>query len=377
MIVKNIEKFSTPRDIAEYAREADMLNMAENYSMQTCHSNLTDLLHKYIIPYANESSSKFGLLELRKAISLKTKSFYDYSYDPVEEITVTHGVKPCIFAIMLAMLKEGDEVVIFEPAHKSYEAAINITGARVVYVELKGPEFNFDWEDVQKLVNSKTRMMIINNPHFPTGSTLSELDILRLQKIINGTNILILSDESFEHLVFDKEMHQSVTLYPKLRERSIIVSSFNEVYNVNNWHIGYCMASAKIMASIRKVISLLAEGVGLPYQMALVDYLNTQNNFKSLSSLYQEKRELLLDGLEESGIKFIPTKSSYYQLIERSEKSDETDFEFAQFLMKELGLAAVPLSYYYHQKTKSKFVRLNFSLPDEDLIRANKLLKTI
>ncbi len=377
MIIKNIEKFSSPREIAEFARESDMLNMAENYSMQSCHPDLTDLLHKYVQPYANQSSSKFGLLELREAISKKTKKFYDYGYDAKEEITITHGIKPCIFAIMLAMLKEGDEVIIFEPAHKSYDAAINITGARVVYVELKGPEFKFDWEDVQKVVNPKTRMMIINNPHFPTGSTLSELDVLRLQKIINGTNILILSDESFEHIVYDKEMHQSVTLYPKLRERSIIVSSFNEVYSVNNWHIAYCMASAKIMKSIRRVVSLLAEGVGLPYQMALVDFLEMKNDFKNLSDFYQSKRDILLDGLDESGVSFVPSKSSYYQLISRNDKSDETDVDFAQFLMREYGIAGVPLSYYYHQKTRSKYLRLNFSLSDEELIKANQLLKKI
>ncbi len=377
MILDDIQKLSKPSAIAEYARGAGLLNMAENFSMESCQPELTGLLEKYIKPYANEASSKYGLLELRSAIAQKTQQYYDYGYDPEQEITITHGVKPCIFAIMLAMLKEGDEVIIFEPAHKSYDAAINITGAKVVYVELKEPEFRFNWEDVQKVVNPKTRMMIINSPHFPTGSTLSELDVLRLQKIINGTNILILSDESFEHLVFDKEMHQSFALYPKLRERSIIVSSFNEVFHINNWHIGYCMASAKIMASIRKVISLIGEGSGLPYQMALVDYLKNNNNFKGLSKVYQHKRDLLLDGLEESSISFIPAQSSYYQLISRNGKVDETDVDFAHFLMKEKGIAGVPLSYYYHQKTKSKYVRLNFSLPDEDLIKANQLLKSL
>ncbi len=377
MIVTNIEKLSTPKAIAEFARKAGVLNMAENYSLESCSSSLTDLLQNYIKPYANVSSSRYGLLELRQSISLKTKQYYDYAYNPEEEITITHGVKPCIFAIMLALLKEGDEVVIFEPAHKSYDAAINITGAKVVYVELKGPKFEFNWEDVQKVVNPKTRMLIINSPHFPTGSTLSELDVLRLQKIINGTNILILSDESFEHLVFDKEMHQSFAMYPKLRERSIIVSSFNEVYHVNNWYIGYCMASAKIMASIRRVISLLGEGLGLPYQMALVDYLEQNNNFKDISLIYQNKRDLLLDGLEDSSISFIPAKSSYYQLISRNGKSEETGVDFAHFLIKELGIAGVPLSYYYHQKTKTKYVRLNFSLPEEELIKANQLLRSL
>ncbi len=377
MIVNDIENLSTPSAIAEYARGTGLLNMAENFSMESCQPDLTGLLEKYIKPYANKTSSKFGLLELRSAIAQKTQQYYDYRYDPEREITITHGVKPCIFAIMLAMLKEGDEVIIFEPAHKSYDAAINITGAKVVYVELKGPEFLFNWEDVQKVVNPKTRMMIINSPHFPTGSTLSELDVLRLQKIINGTNILILSDESFEHLVYDQEMHQSFALYPKLRERSIIVSSFNEVFHINNWHIGYCMASSKIMTSIRRVISLLGEGTGLPYQMALVEYLKENNNFKGLSNVYQRKRDLLLDGLEESSIAFVPAKSSYYQLISRNGKTDETDVYFAHFLMKEIGIAGVPLSYYYHQKTKLKYVRINFSLSDEELINANQLLKSI
>ncbi|MCW3807581.1 aminotransferase class I/II-fold pyridoxal phosphate-dependent enzyme [Plebeiibacterium marinum] len=372
-----MEKLSSPKDIAAYAREVDLINMAENFSMQKSAPELTDLLHSYIKPFANESSPKFGLLELREAIALKTESLYDFKYAPDTEVTVTNGVKPCVFAIMLALLKEGDEVIVFEPAHKSYQAAINVTGARVVYVELDAPEFSYDWEKVQKFVTSKTRMIIINSPHFPTGTTMSELDMLRLQKIINGTNIYILSDESFEHIVFDKEMHQSIALYPKLRERSIIVSSFNETLGINNWHIAYCLSTEKIMKSIRGVISLLGEGVGIPYQKAIVSYLNKHSDFAKLAGFYQKKRDLLLEGLDDSGVFFVPSKSSYYQLISKAGKNDSTDVDFAMSLIKDVGIAAVPLSYYYHQKIKTKFVRLNFSLPDEDLIKANQFLKGI
>lgn len=223
--------------MVEYARENSLLNLAESHSLVKCSTELEQLLLTKILQNANIPSPRYGLLDLRASIAAKTAKLYDYSYDPETEVTITSGVKQSIFASVMALLKEGDEVLVFEPAHRSYEQAIETTGARAIYVTLRSPDFHVEWEEVQKLISTQTRMIIINSPHFPTGSTMSELDMIRLQKILNGTNIVVLSDESFEHMVFDGEMHQSIALYPLLRERSIIVSSFDETLHIPNWHV--------------------------------------------------------------------------------------------------------------------------------------------
>ncbi len=377
MIVQNLNKLASPKEIAAYARDNEMINLAENFSEKQCAKELESLLQQYIIPYANRPAQKFGMVELRKAISEKTERYYDYTYNPETEISILTGVKQTVFATILALLKEGDEVLIFEPAHRSYVSAINITGARPVFVELKTPDFHVDWEDVQKLITSRTRMIIINSPHFPTGATLSELDMIRLQKIINGTNILILSDESFEHVVFDKEMHQSIALYPKLRERSVIVSSFNESFNISNWYIGYCMSTEKIMSQIRKVISIIGEGIATPFQMALTEYMKNDINYNQFALEYQHKRDLFCNALDDSNIQVTPSKGTYFQLISRKGKSDENDIDLGIKLMQDFNLATIPISYYYHQKMNTRFLRLNLSLPDDILNDVAKRLRTI
>ncbi len=374
MIAHDTEKLSSQKAIVKYAQDLKMINMAVNGSAENCPIELEQLLNKYVLPYANVSSQKFGLEELRSEISKKVSHFYDYNYNPETEISVSPGVKQSVFATIFALLKEGDEVVIFEPSHKNYELAINLTGARAVFVNLKVPDFHIDWEEVQKLINGRTRMIIINNPHFPTGYTLSELDMIRLQKIINGTNIYILSDETFEHLIFDNGMHQSIALYPKLRERSVLVSCFNETFHIPNWHIGYCMAPAKIMNQIRKVISIFGEGISTPFQMAVAEYMHNKKDYKEIAKIYQHKRDLFLNIIEGSSFQAIPSKSTYYQLISRNENND---IHLCMNLLNNYQIATVPLSYYFHQKTKSKHIRVNLSLPDDVIEKVALQLKNI
>ncbi|TLX77058.1 aminotransferase class I/II-fold pyridoxal phosphate-dependent enzyme [Labilibacter sediminis] len=377
MITQSIETLNSPKAIIDYAKESGVINLAGNHSAQHCDPNLEKLLQKNILPFANLSSHKFGLHELREAIANKTARLYDHKYNPNTDVSVTAGVRQSVFATILALVKEGDEVLIFEPSHKSYEAAINIIGARAVFVTLKAPEYNVNWEDVQKLITANTKMIIINSPHFPTGSTLSELDMIRLQKIINGTNIVILSDESFEHIVFDNEMHQSIALYPKLRERSVIVSSFNESLNIPNWHIGYCLSVPKFMEKIRKVIDIVGEGINLPYQKAVAEYIKEFKDYNGMSSVYQKKRDLFVKVLEDSKVKVIPSRGTYFQLISLEDVYDENDVELGLKLMKEKDIAAMPISFYYHQKSKRKHLRINLSLPDDVLIEVATRLSNL
>lgn len=377
MITINLDNLTTPKEIIAYAKETSILNLAENHSDVKCSEELVQLVGKYLLPNANSPSPTYGLQELRRLIADNTEKLYEFQYDAEDGVTVTTGIKHAVFCALLALLKEGDEVIVFEPAHKSYESAIKLAGARPVYVSLNAPEFQVSWEDVQKLISSQTRMIIINSPHFPTGSTLSELDMIRLQKILNGTNIIVLSDESFEHLVFDGEMHQSVMLYPLLRERSVVISSFNETLSIPNWHIGYCMSSSKLMKEIRRVISIVGSGLNLPYQMAILEYLKTHNGFNHLSAYYQRKRDLFLGIIEDSNIKASPSKGTYFQLITLEGTTDKTDKDMALRLIKDHDIATIPISYYYHENSKKKYLRVNLSLPDEVLVDVANRLKNI
>ncbi|HKK68264.1 MAG TPA: aminotransferase class I/II-fold pyridoxal phosphate-dependent enzyme, partial [Bacteroidales bacterium] len=246
----------------------DAINMATGYTDFHCSSRLIDLVQKHISEGINEFAPPSGVKTLREKLAGKIESLYGYKYDPGEEITITAGATQALFTTITALVREGDEVVIFEPAYDSYVPAIEINGGKPVYVPLKGPDFHIDWGEVQKLINGNTRMIIINNPHNPTGMVFSELDMLRLQKIINGTRITVLSDEIFEHMVYNGESHQSVALYPKLAERSIIISSFGETYHVSGWQIGYCAGPANVMKELRKVQRVMMQSVSSPFQWA-------------------------------------------------------------------------------------------------------------
>ncbi len=367
----------TPLSIIEYARTNGLLNMAEGKSFLPCSPALENKLKDYVVPFVNGNDSTFGLPELRQTLSEKTKYLYDSEYDAETEITITHGVKQSIFAAIVALLREGDEVVMFEPAHQSYRSAIEAVGARLVFVSLKPPTFEVDWADVQKVIRVNTKMIILNTPHYPAGSTFTEIDMLRLQKIINGTNIIILSDETYEHIVFDGEMHQSVALYPKLRKQSVILSSFNESLLIPHWNVGYCIAPQKIMAQMRKVLHAMSDGVCTPFQKAINDVLEPTEKYLYLAETYQKKRDLFCNGLAESNIEVVPTKGSYFQLINIDKVTNKHDKEFALELMQTYGLATIPCSFYFHQNYKTKYLKVNLSVADEDILKAVSILSSL
>lgn len=370
----NTKNFTSPRDIIEYARANNLINLAESSSALQADKELTESVLSYTKEYSNQRSPKFGSIELRESIAAKTKKLYDYEYSPDKEITITAGIKQGVFCAILALIKEGDDVVIFEPTHQSYKKAIEIVGANAVYVPLKQPSFEVDWSDVQKVITPNTRMIIINTPQYPTGSVLTELDMLRLQKVINGTNVIIVSDESFEQLLFDGAMHQSVCLYPKLQKKSIIVSSFSESLSITNWNISYCIAPEQYMKPIRRVFASMSEGVPLPYQKAVFNHLQKTPNDNSIFKTYQDKRDKLLRGLDDTEIKLVPSMGTYFQLINIESLTSKNDVEFAIELMESHGLATMPVSFYSHQKMKSKHLRLNISVDDDCIEKAVEVL---
>ncbi|MFW6268372.1 MAG: methionine aminotransferase [Marinilabiliaceae bacterium] len=363
--------------MTELGNSHNAINMAAGYTDFHCSPALIDLVQKHISEGINEFAPPNGVMDLREQVSRKIENLYGHHYDPTTEITITAGATQAIFSTITTLIREGDEVVIFEPAYDSYVPAIEINGGKPVFVPLKGPDFHIDWEELQKIINPNTRMIIINSPHNPTGMVFSELDMLRLQKIINGTRITVLSDEIFEHMVFNGKSHQSVALYPKLAERSIIISSFGETYHVSGWQIGYCAAPAQLMKELRKVQHVMMQSVSSPFQWALSEFLEYKEEYLKLARFYKEKRDYFNQLMGATRFKPIVSQGSFFQLFSYSDISDEPDRDFAIRLVKDLGVTTIPVSAFYHEKTKKHLLRFNFARTDEHLEEVAKRLSSL
>jgi len=351
------------------------LNLSEGYTGFHCSDKLTRLIQKHVSEGLNQYGEAYGEFVLREKVAAKIKKLYGHSYDPVKEVTITAGAVQAINTIFSAILKEGDEVIIFEPTCVNIVPAIKMNGGQPVFIPIDKKTLSIDWEQVQKMITTQTRMIFISNPHSPTGMVFNELDMLRLQKIINGTNILILSDETFEHVVFDGESHQSMALFPILASKSIIVSSFGETYHVTGWQTGYCLAPENITKEIRKVQEIAIGRVNTPFQLAFADILENEDEYLSLSSFYQKKRDMFNDLLEPLPFGPIISKGSYFEIIDYSAVSGDADIEYALTLIQNFSLALAPISAFSHKKSKEHFLRINFAQTDDILIKAVELLK--
>lgn len=363
--------------ISELTQDSNIINLAKTSPDFSCSKELTDLAVKYFGEGYNQYVHVDGLMELREAVSEKTEKLYGINYNPQNEITVTAGATQAMFAAISSFVGEGDEVVLFEPAYSSYVPAIVSNGGRPVFVQLKRPNYYIEWEDVQKVINSRTKLIIVNTPHNPTGAVFTEEDVAQLRKITNGTKILVLSDESFEHLVFDRKTHQSISGNSQLAERSIIISSFGKTFSIPGWKIGYCMAPEKLMNQIRKTNMFQINSVNAPLQYALADFLKTNISYEAIANQYEEKRNLILNHLMDSRFEIVPSRGTFYQLLDYKAISNEKDTEFARKIIDNYGVALFPLSVFYHDSIDNKIVGLNFARENDILIDACSKLKKI
>ncbi len=362
--------------ISRWIEESGAIDMGIGGTDFKCPQKLIDLACKYFNDGYNNYAPLEGILPLRNEISEIIRANYGQVYDPKTEITITAGTIQAIHTAISTVIRDDDEVIVFEPAFESFAPSIVLNGGRPVYVKLKPPSFKIDWEELRKMVTSKTRMIILNSPHNPTGSVLSENDLFQLQRLTNGTNIIILSDEIFESMIFDNQTHQSVSRYEKLLERSFVVSSFGPLYNINGWGISYCLAPEKLMREFRKIHQIQVYNVNAPLQHALAEYLPNNHNFEEASELYQGKRNYFNRLLEGSLYEVIPAQGGYFQLLDYSKISDEPDVEFAERLARDFGIATVPASAFYHEKSRLPLIRVCFAKDNEKLERAaGKLLQ--
>lgn len=357
--------------------EYNAINLASGYTGFHCSSKLINLVEKHLREGLNRYAASAGEMELRKKVSDKIACLYDKHYDPETEITITAGASQGIYTAIAALVKEGDEVIIFEPANEYYAPAIEMNGGLVRTVPISGDQYHIEWELVQQMISNKTRMIIINSPHAPTGWAMSEIDLIRLQKIINGSEIIILSEETFEHILFDGHLHQSVACFPKLAERSIIISSLGETYHVTGWQIGYCVAPEEISKEFRQVHETMMHSVNSPFQMAMAEFLDYKEEYTKLAAFYQSKRDKLLKMMEGTGFKPLSCSGTYFQLFDYSQIADEKDRDFVIRLIKEQRVATMPISAFMKERQHRRHIRINFAKPDEVLEEAVSRLKSI
>ncbi len=363
--------------MSKLATDHQAINLSQGFPDFPCSQELVSLINKHMKAGHNQYAPMPGIPALREILAQKTEELYGAKYDPETEITVTAGGTQAIYTAISAVIREGDEVIVFEPAYDCYQPAIEMNGGKTVYLQLKAPDYTIDWEQVKKVVNHRTKMIIINTPHNPTGSVLSANDMKELEKLVKGTEILIISDEVYEHIIFDDKKHQSVARFPALAQRSFIISSFGKTFHTTGWKMGYCVAPKQLMAEFRKVHQFLVFSVNTPIQHALAEYLKEKEHYHELSKFYQEKRDYFAKLIKGSKFKFTPASGTYFQLLSYSSMSSDKDTDYAVKLTKENGIASVPISVFYHEGLDNKVLRFCFAKKNETLEKAAEILNKI
>ena len=360
--------------MSQLAAEHRAINLSQGFPDFDVSPVLIDRVVHYMRQGCNQYAPMTGVPALREAIAAKTAALYDAVYDPESEVTVTSGATEALYAAITAVVRPGDEVIIVEPAYDAYEPAVRLNGGRAVFVPMTFPGYRLDWDRLRKAVSAHTRLLILNSPHNPTGSVLTQEDIAQLKTLVAGSDLLILSDEVYEHILFDGRRHASMAGDPELRQRSFVVSSFGKTYHATGWKIGYCLAPAAMSTELRKVHQYLTFASNTPIQMALADYLGSRADHLELSAFYQKKRDLFLSLIGPSRFRPLGCEGTYFQMVDYHAISDEPDTVFARRMTMEHGVAAIPPSVFYHQLDDHRVLRFCFAKNDATLKEAAEKL---
>jgi methionine aminotransferase len=349
------------------AAETGAINLSQGFPDYDCSPELIGMVNKAMQQGHNQYAPMAGLMSLREQISQKVDNLYGTYYHPDTEVTVTAGGTQAVFTAISAVIHPNDEVIIFEPAYDCYAPAIKLMGGIVKSLELEPPDYRIPWDMVKRLVSSKTRMIVLNSPQNPTGTILSQDDIDELTAIVKGQDILILSDEVYEHLVYDGQIHHSMARYPELRKRSLITVSFGKLFHNTGWKMGYCLAPANLMQEFRKIHQFLVFSVNTPMQAGISEYLKNPEVYLGLAQFFQQKRDSFREGLSQSRFELLPCQGSYFQCVSYDGLTDEKDSELAIRITRELGVASIPVSAFYTKGTDYKILRFCFAKKQETL----------
>ncbi len=363
--------------MSSLAVEHNAINLGQGFPDYLMNEELISLVNQHMKLGHNQYVHMNGLPALRNVIAEKVYDLYHQLIDADKEITVTPGGTYAIYTALTTVLQPGDEVIVFEPAYDSYLPNIEINGAIPVLISLTYPDYKIDWEEVRKRISYKTKLIMINSPNNPTGSVLNKEDIRQLQNIVAGTNIFILSDEVYEHLIFDGLQHESVLLYPDLLERSFVCFSFGKVYHCTGWKLGYCIAPAVLMNEFRKVHQFNSFTSNTPMQFALADFLQHKESYLTLGSFMQKKRDYFLELMKTTKFKPLPSHGSYFQLYSYNGISEESEKDFAIRLTKDYGVATIPTSAFYKNEKDDKVLRFCFAKKETTLEKAVKNLSGV
>ena len=356
------------------SNEYGAINLSQGFPDFPVSEELIGLVEHYMKKGFNQYAPMYGIQPLREELCRKIEDLYAVSYHPEKEINVTSGATQAIYTAVASVVNPGDEVILFTPAYDSYAPAVEVHGGKAVYSKLKAPEYTVNWDEVNTLINSRTRMIIINSPQNPTGSILSLEDMRQLEKLTRNTDIIILSDEVYEHIIFDGALHQSLMRFPGLVERSFVVFSFGKTFHSTGWKMGYCLAPENLMKEFRTIHQFIVYCCNTPVQYALSDFLKNKDNYLGISSLYEKKRDIFISLIKESRFKFRPSRGSYFQLLDYSDITDERDTDFAVRMTKEKKVASIPVSVFYPDAFDQKVLRLCFAKQEETLEKAAEIL---
>jgi methionine transaminase len=363
--------------MSRLASECGAINLSQGFPDFSAPPLLYELVEKHMRAGSNQYAPMAGVPALREAIAAKVEALYGTRYDPEHEITVTAGGTQALHAAVTCAVHPGDEVIVLEPVYDSYVPAIELAGGTAVRVPLRTPGYRPDWEAVRRRIGPRTRMIMVNSPHNPTGTAWSAADVEALAGLVRGTGILVVSDEVYEHILFDGRRHESAARHPELAERTFVVSSFGKTFHVTGWKVGYVLAPRELMAEFRRVHQFVVFTVNTPVQLALAEYLQDRSRYLELGAFYQRKRDLFRAGLAASRLTLLPCEGTYFQLAGYERVSDERDTALAERLTREVGVASIPVSAFHAVPPPDRVLRFCFAKNDETLARACERLARV
>lgn len=361
--------------MSKMALEHDAINLSQGFPDFPVDQKLIDLIYARMREGFNQYAPMPGAPALRNVIAEVIFKTYNLKTDPETEITVTAGGTEALFSVIAALVHPGDEVIVFDPAYDSYNPAIRLNGGVPVHINLKYPDFSIDWTEVKSRITSRTRIIMINTPHNPSGAVLTAHDLRTLQELAVKHDLIVLSDEVYERIIFDNIKHQSILYYPELANRSIAVFSFGKTFHATGWKVGYTVAPVKLTTEIRKAHQFVTFSVNTPVQLALAEYMTIPDHYLNLGSFYQQKRDYFLNGIKGSSFEPMECHGSYFQSLSYKNISDKGDMHMAEELTKKHKVASVPVSAFYQDKTDTKLLRFCFAKQEKTLDRAIEILR--
>jgi len=363
--------------MSKLAADVGAINLSQGFPDFDCDPALVDAVARHMREGRNQYAPMQGVPALRQAIAAKFRDLYGASYDPDTEVTVTSGGTEAIFDAVAAVIHPGDEAIVLEPVYDSYVPAIEVNGGKAIVVPLRYPDYSIPWSEVRAAVTPRTRLLMLNSPHNPTAAILGPGDIAELRRLVSAADILIVSDEVYEHIIFDGVAHESMSRHDDLRARSFIVGSFGKTYHVTGWKVGYVVAPAALTTEFRKVHQFTTFATITPVQHALAEFLSEKRGYPELASFYQRKRDLFLDLIKGSPWRPLPSRGTYFQLLDYSAITDEKDMDFALRLTREHGVASIPTSAFLYKQQAPHVLRFCFAKKDETLRAAAERLRSL